>query len=76
MGALTFHDHTYPTEHPANGRRTLEVTTFDNRVELRISALAGEESRNRRFSVILTKTEAAALIEDLSRATEYVYGGD
>lgn len=76
MGALTFHEETYPTEHPQTTTRTLEVATFDNAVEIRISAAGAERLNNQRVAVTLTKNQAAALITDLQRAADHVFGGD
>lgn len=76
MGALIYHEKPYGTEHPQSARRTLEVATFDNAVDIRISAVDGERLHNGRLSVILSKQEAAALIADLQRAADYLYDGD
>jgi hypothetical protein len=75
MGALTYHEDHYATDWPEGEKRALEIVTFDNKIEIRIGAAGAEAPRNRRTSVILTKQEAAALQEDLQRATDYVYGG-
>lgn len=75
MGALTFHEQHYPSEFPSGALRSFEVTTFDGKVELRIGAIDGERMNNGRVGVALTKTQAAALINDLQRAADYVFGG-
>lgn len=74
MGAITYHESSYPTEFPRDGERTLEIVTFDNMVELRIGATGDERMNNSRVSVLLTKAQAAALITDLQRAADYVFG--
>ena len=76
MGALTFHEHDYSTEHPTADQRTLEVTTFDNCVEIRIYQAGDERMHNQRVSVILTKTQAKKLVADLASAADYVFGGN
>jgi len=76
MGALIYHEASYPTEFPRDGKRTLEIVTFDNAVYVRISATGDERMNNQRVAVSLTKAQAAALIIDLQSATDYVFGGD
>ena len=73
MGATTYHESTYPTEWPDGATRTMEVATYNNRIEIRIGAAGNEQARNDRTSVVLTKTQVEALINDLQRAAGYVF---
>lgn len=74
MGSNNYHTANYPTEYPKDAHRMLEVTTFDNLVEVRIYKAGDEKLYNQRVAVSLTKAQAYALIEDLRRAADYVFG--
>lgn len=74
MGALTHHEKSYPTEWPSDASRTLEITTFNNCIDIRISSAGNEIAKNGRTAVILTKQQAQELIADLQSATDYLSG--
>lgn len=80
MGALFFLDQHVPTisaeadDASSDPWRQLEVFTYNNQLHLRIGAVNAENDGAKRYTVVLTKTAAHALIEAVQDGIDRLVG--